>query len=105
VAGAAQRAGVGPATGAAAAPTVQSLPSASASAAAARTATLHLAISPWGQVEVDGEPVGTAPPLSQLALSEGAHSIVVRNADFAPYRATVQVQAGQSLTLRHRFTP
>ena len=74
-------------------------------AAAALTGTLQLAISPWGQVEVDGSPAGTTPPLTRLTLPEGSHTITVRNADFPPYSTTVQVTADKPLTVRHRFTP
>jgi serine/threonine-protein kinase len=62
-----------------------------------------IAISPWGSVEVNGRKAGTAPPLHQLTLPEGKHQITVRNQDFPPYRATVNVQAGQPVALKHRF--
>jgi hypothetical protein len=65
--------------------------------------TVRLAVSPWGNVEVDGTAVGTAPPLNELTLSEGRHQITVRNADFPPYSASVNVVPGQPVTLRHRF--
>jgi serine/threonine-protein kinase len=71
--------------------------------AAAATGTVTIAVSPWGEVEVDGRKVGTTPPLSQLTLSEGTHTITVRNEDFPVYRTTVQVQPAQPVTLRHRF--
>ena len=74
-------------------------------ASAAPSGTVIVAVSPWGQVEVDGAPAGVAPPLSQLQLAEGEHTIVLRNADFAAHRVTVNVQAGQSVTVRHRFGP
>ncbi len=67
--------------------------------------TVQLAISPWGKVEVNGNPVGTAPPLNQLTLPEGTHTITVRNEDFPPFVATVQVAADKPITLRHRFGP
>ncbi len=67
------------------------------------TGILQLAISPWGDVEVDGASAGTAPPLNQLRLPEGTHSITVRNADFAPYTTTVKINADQPVTLRYRF--
>ena len=73
--------------------------------AAPLTGTLQLAISPWGQVEVDGSVAGTTPPLTRLMLSEGSHTVTVRNEDFPPFTATVQVQADKPLTLRHRFAP
>ncbi|CAD5372093.1 Serine/threonine protein kinase [Rubrivivax sp. A210] len=75
------------------------------SAAPAARGTLNLAISPWGQVEVDGRAAGIAPPLAHLSLPEGTHTITVRNADFPPHTATVQVSADQPFTLRHRFGP
>ena len=74
-------------------------------AAPVLTGTLQLAISPWGQVEVDGTPAGTAPPLTRLTLPEGRHTITVRNADFPPFTTTVQVRADLPSTVRHRFTP
>jgi serine/threonine-protein kinase len=74
-------------------------------AAAAATGVLHLAVSPWAEVEVDGAAGGTTPPLSRLSLPEGLHSITLRNADFAPHTVQVQVSADKPLTLRHRFGP
>jgi len=73
-------------------------------AAPAPTGTVQVAITPWGEVEVDGRSVGIAPPLAQLTLAEGTHQITVRNADFPPFTASVQVQADKPFTLRHRFT-
>ena len=64
---------------------------------------MRIAISPWGQVEVDGTSSGAAPPITELTLREGKHQIVVRNGDFAPYTTSVNVTAGQSVTVRHRF--
>ena len=71
----------------------------------AATGTVQLAISPWGHVEVDGSPAGTTPPLTRLTLTEGSHTVTVRNVDFPPYTTTVQVQADKPLTVRHRFAP
>ncbi|MBL8345342.1 MAG: protein kinase [Rubrivivax sp.] len=77
--------------------------SAVTAAAATATGTLQLAISPWGQVEVDGQPAGTTPPLTQLTLPAGPHSIIIRNADFPPFSTMVQVQADKPTVVRHRF--
>ena len=65
--------------------------------------TVKMAISPWGQVEVDGAPSGASPPLTELKLTEGRHQIVVRNGDFAPYSASVNVVGGQVVSLRYKF--
>jgi len=75
----------------------------SAVAAPLASGVVRLAISPWGQVEVDGAAVGTAPPLTELKLTEGRHRVTIRNADFPPYSASVNVTAGQPVTLKHRF--
>jgi len=64
---------------------------------------VRLAVSPWGQVEVDGTPVGAAPPLNEITLSEGRHQITIRNEDFPPYSATVNVAPGQPVTIKHKF--
>ncbi len=66
---------------------------------------VQLAVSPWGQVEVDGKPMGISPPLTRLTLSSGNHTITVRNTDFPAYTTTVSVDGESPLTLRHRFGP
>ena len=69
-------------------------------AAAARlvappTGTVRIAISPWGQVEVDGASSGAAPPLTELTLAEGRHQIVDPQRRLpAATRASVNVIAG-----------
>lgn len=67
------------------------------------TGTVRIAISPWGLVEVDGASSGAAPPITELTLAEGRHQIVVRNGDYAPYTASVNVTAGQTISVRHKF--
>jgi eukaryotic-like serine/threonine-protein kinase len=67
------------------------------------TGTVRIAISPWGLVEVDGTSSGAAPPITELTLSEGRHQIVVRNGDYTPYTASVNVTAGQTTSVRHKF--
>lgn len=76
---------------------------ATAAAAAPTTGALLLAVSPWGEVEVDGRPSGTTPPLTRLTLPAGTHSVTLRNADFPPYTVQIQVSADKAVTLRHRF--
>jgi len=77
-------------------------------AAAARlvapaTGTVKIAISPWGLVEVDGASSGAAPPITELTLAEGRHQIVVRNGDYAPHTVSINVTAGQTISVRHKF--
>jgi serine/threonine-protein kinase len=72
-------------------------------AAAPATGVVQLAVTPWGQIEIDGKSAGVTPPLSQLTLSVGEHVIVVRNEDFTPHTVTVRVSADKPVTVRHRF--
>ncbi len=72
-------------------------------AAAPVLGTVQIAVSPWGQVEVDGKPAGTTPPLSRLTLPVGTHQIVVRNDDFPAYSTSITVSEDKPVTLRHRF--
>ncbi|MEO5734640.1 MAG: serine/threonine-protein kinase [Rubrivivax sp.] len=76
---------------------------AAVAAAAPTMGVLQLAISPWGEVEVDGTPTGTTPPLNRLSLAEGEHQITVRNSDYPPLRVTVRIDAEAAATVRHRF--
>ncbi len=80
-------------------------PVARSAAAAAPLATgeVVLAISPWGQVEVNGAPAGIAPPLNRLTLTEGRHTITIRNDEFPPHRVTITVTPDQPVTVRHKF--
>jgi class 3 adenylate cyclase len=68
------------------------------------TAMLHLAVSPWGEVSVNGKPVGASPPLSSLELKPGAYRVEIRNGDLEPYFETLELKPGDAAKLRHRFT-
>ena len=71
--------------------------------AAVATGTVQLAISPWGEVEVNGVPAGTTPPLTRLTLPAGMHTITLRNGDSPAHTTTVEVGADKPVTVRHRF--
>ncbi len=74
-----------------------------APAAAPAPGLLQLAVTPWGQVEVDGRAVGTTPPLTRLTLPAGAHQVVVRNGDYPAHSVNITVGEDKPVTLRHRF--
>jgi eukaryotic-like serine/threonine-protein kinase len=78
-------------------------PTTAAPAPALASGTVRLAVSPWGQVEVDGKPMGTTPPLNELTLTEGKHQVTIRNDDFPAHNTTVTVTPGQSTSVRHKF--
>jgi eukaryotic-like serine/threonine-protein kinase len=74
-----------------------------ASAAVPITARVRLAISPWGEVEVNGKKMGASPPMSQLSLEPGNYTITVKNTDFAPRTFKLSLQNGQTVRLSHKF--
>lgn len=72
--------------------------------ASSGSATLELAIAPWGEVFVDGVRQGVAPPLRELKLSPGKHTILIVNQTFTPYSKTVDVQANTTQKIKYKFT-
>ena len=72
-------------------------------AAAPAQGTLEIAVSPWGEVYVDGQSAGVSPPLTVLQVEAGPHDVEIRNQAFAPYRETVNLKSGETLKIRHKF--
>jgi serine/threonine-protein kinase len=68
-----------------------------------RDGTVTLAVTPWGEVRVDGSLRGVSPPLTQLTLAPGVHTIEIRNGSAAPFIARVEIKSGETLGLQHRF--
>lgn len=66
-------------------------------------ASLNLAITPWGEIFVDGQSHGVSPPLLELKLSPGKHTIEVRNTGFAAYTETVELSVDKPVKIRHKF--
>ncbi len=75
----------------------------SASAVPLRDGTVALAITPWGEVVVDGVTRGVSPPLTQLALSPGPHTVEVRNESSPPFSVRIELRSGETISLQHRF--
>jgi len=72
-------------------------------AATAAQGIVALAVAPWGSVYVNGDARGTTPPLTQLTLPAGRHTIEIRNGDQAPYIAQVDITPERPQQIRHRF--
>jgi serine/threonine-protein kinase len=64
---------------------------------------LGFAVSPWGEIFVDGRKRGVSPPLTELRLPPGRYRIEIRNATFAPHTETVEIAAGAALRIKHKF--
>ncbi len=76
---------------------------ANAKAAVGPTALIMLAVSPWGEVVVDGKSVGVAPPLSELELAPGRYRIEIRNGSFKPYLETFDLEPNQTIRIKYKF--
>lgn len=74
-----------------------------ATAVPVRDGVVKLAVAPWGEIIVNGEPRGVSPPLTQLSLPPGAHTIEVRNTSSAPFVVRIELRSGETISLQHRF--
>jgi len=66
-------------------------------------ARLALAVTPWGEVYVDGRRKGISPPLAEIKLAPGKHAVEIRNTTFQPYAKTVELKAEAYLKIKHKF--
>ncbi|HJV91842.1 MAG TPA: serine/threonine-protein kinase, partial [Azonexus sp.] len=85
------------------APPAAESPTAPTPPAAPAAARLRLAIAPWGEVYVDGKMAGVSPPLNEIPLPAGKHSIEIRNGAFPPYQQNVDLAPEASLRIKHKF--
>lgn len=67
-------------------------------------AQLKLAVSPWGEIYVNGRKRGVSPPLTQIELAPGKHRIEIRNTVFPPRSEFVEVKANARLRIKHKFS-
>ena len=67
------------------------------------TARLVIAVSPRGELYIDGKHHGTTPPITALVLEPGMHRIEIRSGSRKPYLTYMVVQAGEQRRIRHDF--
>ncbi len=67
------------------------------------TGIVKLEIQPWGEILVDGKPTGVTPPLTELKLSSGPHTIEIRHGEKVAISAHVDVTPARTQIIRHRF--
>jgi hypothetical protein len=72
-------------------------------ASAPAAATISFAISPWGEVYVNGKKHGISPPLRNIELGPGRHRIEIRNTNFPPHVEVVDARSGGKIRIRHKF--
>ena len=66
-------------------------------------ARLILAVSPRGELYIDGKHHGTTPPATTFDIEPGMHRIEVRSGSRKPYLTYMTVQAGDERRIRHDF--
>lgn len=66
-------------------------------------AVVSLSILPWGEVYLDGKKQGVTPPLLELQVVPGKHTLVIRNTTFPAYKQVIHVKAGAQIKIRHSF--
>jgi hypothetical protein len=71
---------------------------------AGQPALIVLEIKPFGDIFVDGDEKGRSPPLTNLMVKAGAHVIEVRSGNLPPVSLDVELEPGQTMTLKHTFT-
>jgi class 3 adenylate cyclase len=66
-------------------------------------AIIRLDIKPRGDVLIDGVPQGASPPLTDIEVHPGPHTIEVRNHPSPPLRLEVTLGSGEGMTITHSF--
>jgi len=74
-----------------------------AAKAASAQGTLNFAVSPWGEVLINGKSIGTSPPVKQHKLAPGKYKVEVRNSTLTPFITTIDVKSKEDVTIRHQF--
>jgi serine/threonine protein kinase len=67
------------------------------------TARLVVAVSPRGEIYIDGKHHGTTPPITTLDLEPGMRQIEIRSGSRKPYLTYMIVQPGDVRRIRHDF--
>jgi serine/threonine protein kinase len=86
-----------------AAPSMVPQPVAAVGSAGKGAGRIGFAISPWGEVYVDGRKRGVTPPLTELKLPPGKYKVEIRNTSFAPHTQTIELGADATLRIKHKF--
>ncbi|MDO9109164.1 MAG: adenylate/guanylate cyclase domain-containing protein [Desulfatirhabdiaceae bacterium] len=69
----------------------------------APNAIIQFAVTPWGEVYVDGKHKGASPPLTSVSLSPGKHRIEIKNTSLPPYSQTHDIKPNEKLKISHKF--
>lgn len=67
-------------------------------------ALVSIAVTPWGEVYLDGKMQGVSPPLTKLQVAPGKHEIEIRNTTFPAYIHNINVKANEEVKVKHKFS-
>lgn len=63
--------------------------------------TLHLEVSPWAEVFIDGEYRDTIPPQKRpIILPPGSHKLTLKHPNFGEWQTELEIEAGENLALQ-----
>jgi len=77
--------------------------SAQGEAANAEKAVIAFAVTPWGEVFVNGAKLGVSPPVNVVEVNAGKAEIEIRYPGFPSYTETVELAPGQRIRVKHKF--
>ncbi len=66
-------------------------------------ALVRLEVKPRGEVFVNGVSRGRSPPMKELEVQPGRHQLQIRNPGQPPLELTLDLDAGETITIRHTF--
>ncbi|MES1982067.1 MAG: PEGA domain-containing protein [Pseudomonadota bacterium] len=72
-------------------------------AAVPETAEVYFAVTPWGEIHLDGKVIGISPPLTELQMGPGTHEIRISNTTFPAYTQQIRVKANDKIKIKHKF--
>lgn len=78
-------------------------PKPAAPPAPAAKSIIGLAVSPWGEVLINGRRAGVSPPLTMVEVDSGRVTIEVRNGESSPFTQTLDLAPGEEVRIKHRF--
>ena len=73
------------------------------SATIGNESTVQFAVTPWGEIYLDGVKAGISPPLKELKVSAGKHTIEIRNLNFSPYSETLELHTSSVKKIKYKF--
>lgn len=65
--------------------------------------TLNIKVQPWGEIFIDGKMAGVTPPLRQLKIAPGEHTLEIRHPSYATKTIPISATDPLATTIEHQF--